>query len=261
MRRLLVLHHRRHRRRRHRHRHQHVRRRPPGECAARSDPGPPLHAVARHAADPGGLKEPVTLRLFYSRAAWQHGAGLRHLRRPRAGDAAQLRRALRRQGPAGVLRPRTVQRHRGPRHGLWAAGRAGRSGRRADLFRPRRHQPGGRRAHHPVLPGGPRAVPGIRPDEAGLRAVQPEAAGGRRDVVAAAGRRSAHDDDDAGAAGRRSPMPRPMLLRQTNTVQDRADRRAGDRPRHPGAAGRRGAEPLARRRSTRSTSSSCAAAG
>ena len=36
------------------------------------------------------------------------------------------------------------------------------------------------------------------------------------------------------------------LLRQTNTVKTVADRRAGDRPRHPGAAGGRGAEPLGR---------------
>ena len=45
-----------------------------------------------------GLKEPVTLRLFYSRAVGQHRADLRQLRRPCAGDAARLRLALQRQG-------------------------------------------------------------------------------------------------------------------------------------------------------------------
>ena len=49
---------------------------------------------------------------------------------------------------AGILRPRAVQRHRGPRHGLRPARRADRSGRHPGLFRPRRHQPAGRRAHH-----------------------------------------------------------------------------------------------------------------
>ncbi len=37
-----------------------------------------------------------------------------------------------------------------------------------------------------------------------------------------------------------------LQLRQTFTVQERADRRAGDRPRHPGAAGGAGAEPVRR---------------
>ena len=39
-----------------------------------------------------GLKEPVTLRLFYSRQLGSTRADLRRLRRPRAGDAARLRR-------------------------------------------------------------------------------------------------------------------------------------------------------------------------
>ena len=57
------------------------------------------------------------------------------------------------------------------------------------------------------------------------------------------------------------PFASTELLRQTNTVKTVADRRAGDRPRHPGAAGRRGAEPVGQTRCTPSTSSSCAAAG
>ena len=79
----------------------------------------------------------------------------------------------------------------------------------------------GRRAHHRVLPAGARALPGIRPDQADLRPVQPEAAGGRRDVVAAAGWRSARNDDgDARpAAAGGQPYASTMLLRQTNQVK------------------------------------------
>ena len=71
-----------------------------------------------------------------------------------------------------------------------------------------------------VLPARPRALPGIRPDAAGLRTVESEAPGGRRDVVAAAGRRSAHDDDDARPAASGAALRSSMLqLRQTNTVK------------------------------------------
>ena len=72
-----------------------------------------------------------------------------------------------------------------------------------------------------VLPARARTLPGIRPDQADLRTVQPEAAGDRRDVVAAAGWRSArHDDADARAAGAGGqPYASTMLLRQTNQVK------------------------------------------
>ena len=150
-----------------------------------------------------GLKEPITLRLFYSR---QLGAAV-----PAYGAYADRVREMLQQYAAvanGKVRleyydPEPFSAHRGPRAGLRAARRAGRSVGRAGLFRPGRQQPAGRRAHHRLLPAGARALPGIRPDQAGLRTVQSEASGGRRDVVAAAGWRSAPDDDDAGPARRR----------------------------------------------------------
>ena len=54
------------------------------------------------------------------------------------------------------------------------------------------------------------------------------------------------DDDDAGTRPGGQPYASSVLLRQTNTVKTVADRRPGDRSRHPGAAGGRGAEPVAR---------------
>ena len=158
-----------------------------------------------------GLKEPITLRLFYSRqlgsAVPVYGTYADHVREMLNEYAAVSGGKVR----LRVLRSRAVQRHRGPRARLRPARRAGRSGRRAGLFRPRRQQPGGRRAHHRLLPAGARTLPRIRPDQADLRPVEPEAAGDRRDVVAAARWRSARDDDgDARQQARAaSPMPRP----------------------------------------------------
>ena len=193
-----------------------------------------------------GLKEPITLRLFYSRRLGAtvpvYGTYADHVREMLGEYAAVSGR----QDQARILRPRAVQRHRGPRPCLRPAGRAGRSGRRAGLFRPRRHQPGGRRAHHRLLPAGARTLPGIRPDQAGLRPVEPEASGDRRDVVAAARRRSAHDDDgDARSARRRRPaLCLDHAAAADQSGEDGHHRRAGDRSRHPGAAGGRGAEPV-----------------
>ena len=155
-----------------------------------------------------GLKEPITLRLFYSRRLGSTVPVYGTYRRPRARDAERIRSGIRRQDQARILRSRAVQRHRGPRDGLRPARRAGRPGRRAGVFRPGRQQPGGRRAHHRLLPAGARALPGIRPDQTGLRTVQPEASRGRRDVVAAARWRSARDDDGDARPGRRR---RPAL--------------------------------------------------
>ena len=77
-----------------------------------------------------GLKEPITLRLFYSRRLGSTVPVLRRLRRPRARDARRICRDLRRQGQAGILRSRAVQRYRGSRDGIRPAGRAARSRRR-----------------------------------------------------------------------------------------------------------------------------------
>ena len=90
------------------------------------------------------LKEPITLRLFYSRRLGStvpvYGAYADHVREMLGEYAAVSGGKIQ----PGVLRPRTVQRHRGPRAGLRSARRAARSRRRAGLFRPRRQQPGGR---------------------------------------------------------------------------------------------------------------------
>ena len=75
--------------------------------------------------------------------------------------------------------------------------------------------------------------------------VQPETHQRRRDVVAADGRRSAGDDDDAGARAGRAALCLDGAAAADQHGEDGAARRAGDRPGHPGAAGGRGAEPVA----------------
>ena len=88
---------------------------PAGQCAARPDAAAPLHAVGRHAQMLGGPEgADHAAALLFARARRTH-SGLRRLRRPRARDAAGIRRALERQDQARILRPRAVQRHRRPR--------------------------------------------------------------------------------------------------------------------------------------------------
>ena len=115
-----------------------------------------------------GLKEPVTLRLFYSR---QLGSTV-----PAYGTYADHVREMLRDYASisgGKVRlefydpePFSDTEDRAMAYGLQGVPLD--QGGDAGLFRPRRHQPGGRRADHPVLPGRTRAVPGIRPDQAGL---------------------------------------------------------------------------------------------
>ena len=223
--------------------------------------GQDLHAVARHAAGAGRPEGADHAAAVLLPPARQHGAGLRHLCRPRAGDAARIRLALGRQG-AG-WNSTIPNRSATPRTARWpTACRACRSTRAATqvYFGLAGTNLEDDERTIAVLPGRARALPGIRPDQAGLRAVEPEAAGRRRDVVAAARRRSARDDDEPAARAGGQPYASSVLLRQTNTVKTVPTRRAGDRPRHPGAAGGRRRRTCRTPRCMRSTSSSCAAA-
>ena len=151
-----------------------------------------------------GLKEPITLRLFYSRQLGSTHARIRRVCGPRARDCCRSTRGI----SGGKIKlefydpePFSDTEDRAMAYGL--QGVPVDQFRRAGLFRPRRDQPARRRAHGCVLPAGARAVPRIRPLPADLRTVEPEAPGDRRDVVAAARRRPAHDDDDARPGRRR----------------------------------------------------------
>ena len=65
-------------------------------AAARPDPAPPVHALPGHRAScSASVGEPVTLRLYVSRARPRRQPVPRLLRRPRARHAADLRRAPR----------------------------------------------------------------------------------------------------------------------------------------------------------------------
>ena len=68
---------------------------------------------------------------------------------------------------------------------------------------------------------------------------------GRRDVVAAAGRRPAQHDDEPGTGPGRSALCVLGPAAADQHGEDGRDQCSGDRPRHPGAAGGGGAEPVA----------------
>ena len=125
-----------------------------------------------------GLKDPITLRLFYSRRLGAeipvYGAYADRVREMLSEYAALSNGKVKLEVSTPSPSPRS-------RTAPWPrpAGRAGRPVRRAGLFRPRRHQSGGRRADGRLLPAGPRALPRIRPHAAGLRPVQPDPPGDR----------------------------------------------------------------------------------
>ncbi|KZS00429.1 Uncharacterized protein APZ42_003257, partial [Daphnia magna] len=103
------------------------------------------------------------------------------------------------------------------------------------LFRPGRDQLHRRRAGDRLPPAGARAVPRVRPDQAGLQPRQPEEEGSGAHHRAAAGRRRhghAHDGPSAAALGDHGAASR--LLRDAP-----AGRRSGrDRRRRVGRHGR-----------------------
>jgi hypothetical protein len=184
------LRHRCDRRRRDRHRHQHVRRRAASANVRVDLTQQHLHAVAGHRQMLAGLKEPVTLRLFYSR---QLGARFPSMAPMPTTCARCWRNTPRCRTARSRLEYYDPEPFSDTEDRAWPMGckacRSITSGEQVYFGLAGTNL--GRRAHHSVLPAGARAVPGIRSDQADLRPVQSEAPGGRRDVVAADGWRSA----------------------------------------------------------------------
>ena len=134
--------------------------------AHRPDAAASLHAVAGHARTLAKIDEPIVLRFYYSPQLGDeiptYGVYAQRVREMLEEYQARRQRQDRAAGP----RSRAVLAGRGPRRRLRAPGRAARPGRRAGLFRPRRHQLDRRSADHPLLPARARALPRIRSDQA-----------------------------------------------------------------------------------------------